>query len=88
MVVKPKDQQVKMTAGHQRRETERGSGVGVGGGRSPFLPVARLKGLALFLAVAFRIPAYLLPRSPSLAKGQFTGPLFHGLRVESLAVRI
>jgi hypothetical protein len=69
MVAKPKDQQVKMTAGHQRSETERGSGVG---GELPSLvAVARLDGLGLFLAVAFRIPARLLPRSPRVAKGQF-----------------
>jgi hypothetical protein len=87
MVVKPKDQQVKMTAGHQSRETHRGSGTGAGGKRWSPLLVARLDGLGFFLAVAFRIPARFLPRSLHSAKGQFTSPRSLGLWEESLAAR-
>ena len=72
MVVKPKDQTVRMTAGHQRSAIDRGSGAG-GAGKLPSLPAfARLDGLGFFLAVAFRISARLLPRAAHLAKGQFT----------------
>src|ERR1035441_1685530 len=57
IVVKPKDQQVKMTASHQRRATDRGSGWDVAGDL-PLLPgAARPGGVGFFLALAFRIPA-------------------------------
>jgi len=74
MVVKPKDQQVKMTAGHQPRATQRDSdtGAGVGGARSPALAAPRLDGRSFLLAVAFRMTARFLPRSSHGAKGQFT----------------
>ena len=61
MVVKPKDQQVKMTAGHQPSATQRDSGTGAGGVRSPPLAAARPDGLGFFLAVAFRMAARFLP---------------------------
>jgi hypothetical protein len=64
-VVKPKDQQVKMTASHQRRETECGSGGGSAGELPLLAGVARLDGVGFFLALAFRIPdrLLLLPRT-------------------------
>jgi hypothetical protein len=59
-VVKPKDQQVKMTASHQRSATVRGSGESVAG-ELPLLPgVARPGSVGFFLALAFRIPVSLL----------------------------
>ena len=92
IVVKPKDQQLKMTASHQRRETDRGAGAA---GKLPALPgVARLDGAVFFLALSFRIPALLLPRSlPSrkaccatrcfagtaLREGLFADPPWHGV---------
>jgi len=64
IVVKPKDQQVKMTASHQRRETDRGAGEA---GQPPaLLGVARLGGAGFFLALSFRIPPAFYPdRSPA-----------------------
>jgi hypothetical protein len=61
MVVKPKDQQVKITAGHQPSATQRDSGIGAGGARSLPLAAARLEGRDFFLAVGFRMAARFLP---------------------------
>ena len=58
--MKPKDQQVKTTASHQRSETERGSGGGIAGELPLLAGVARLDGVGFFLALAFRIPDRLL----------------------------
>lgn len=58
MVVKPKDQQVKITASHQRRATDRGAGEDDAADklRSLLGAVARLDGVGFFFALAFRIP--------------------------------
>ena len=73
MVVKPKDQQVRMTAGHQRSETDRSSGASVAGKLPSFL-AARPDGLAFLLAVSFRIPVRLLPRSLHSGKASMVPP--------------
>ena len=62
-----------MTAGHQRSATDRGSGAA--GKLTSLAVVARLDSLSFFfLAVAFRIPARVLPRSLHSGKASIVPP--------------
>jgi hypothetical protein len=62
-VVNPYAQQAKITASHHRREAARGSCGDVAGELPLLLGAATLDGVGFFLALAFRIPDRLLPRS-------------------------